>query len=137
MKASDILPHYIVAALWSSSATVSAEDLALPAFAGYELEIGDDYNLDNYFDNTDLAPKTAAEMDADCAAFLTLVESEMIPLDDWSAEQVGHDFWLTRNGHGAGFWDRGLPEGDALTKAAKSFGGCDLYVGDNGLVYSS
>ena len=22
----------------------------------------------------------------------------------WS--QVGHDLWLTRNGHGAGFWDR-------------------------------
>lgn len=23
---------------------------------------------------------------------------------DWS--QAGHDLWLTRNGHGAGFWDR-------------------------------
>lgn len=23
-------------------------------------------------------------------------------------EQAGHDLWLTRNGHGAGFWDRGL-----------------------------
>ncbi len=22
-------------------------------------------------------------------------------------EQAGHDFWLTRCGHGAGFWDRG------------------------------
>ena len=20
-------------------------------------------------------------------------------------ERIGHDFWLTRNGHGAGFWD--------------------------------
>ena len=31
-------------------------------------------------------------------------------------EQVGHDFWLTSQGHGAGFWDRGLEElGDTLT----------------------
>lgn len=24
----------------------------------------------------------------------------------YSAEQLGHDLWLTRNRHGAGFWDR-------------------------------
>jgi hypothetical protein len=37
--------------------------------------------------------------------------------------QAGHDFWLTRNGHGAGFWDRGLGEiGGMLTDAAKAFG---------------
>lgn len=36
----------------------------------------------------------------------------------------GHDFWLTRNRHGAGFWDRGYPDeiGDALTKACAAFG---------------
>jgi hypothetical protein len=46
-------------------------------------------------------------------------------------EQFAHDFWLTRNGHGAGFWDRGLGEiGDILTKAAKTFGECNLYLND-------
>lgn len=45
------------------------------------------------------------------------------------ASQFAHDFWLTRNGHGAGFWDRGLGEvGEVLTKAAKTFGSCDLYL---------
>lgn len=44
-------------------------------------------------------------------------------------EQFAHDFWLTRNGHGAGFWDRRLGEvGEILTKAAKTFGSCDLYL---------
>lgn len=34
-------------------------------------------------------------------------------------EHAGHDFALTANGHGAGFWDRGLDElGDQLTAAA-------------------
>lgn len=41
---------------------------------------------------------------------------------------AGHDFALTRNHHGAGFWDRGLPGdlGDKLTKIAQSFGDASL-----------
>ena len=50
-------------------------------------------------------------------------------------EALGHDFWLTRNGHGAGFWDRGLGElGDRLTGLAKPYGTVDLYITDDGKV---
>jgi hypothetical protein len=39
--------------------------------------------------------------------------------------QIGHDFWLTRNRHGAGFWDRGLGErGQYLTDASHPYGEC-------------
>lgn len=31
--------------------------------------------------------------------------SERWGLDDVAQSQVGHDLWLTRNRHGAGFWD--------------------------------
>jgi hypothetical protein len=42
---------------------------------------------------------------------------------------AGVDFWLTRNGHGAGFWDRGSdPVFTDLTKASKPYGGTDPYV---------
>jgi hypothetical protein len=52
----------------------------------------------------------------------------------WSG--AGHDFWLTRSGHGAGFWDRGLGElGARLTRAAKVYGGCTPYLGDDKKVY--
>ena len=53
--------------------------------------------------------------------------------------QNGHDFWLTRNNHGSGFWDRGYDDeapdstlsiGDALQQAAKSFGERDIYMSD-------
>lgn len=53
--------------------------------------------------------------------------------DDGSVDpHFGHDFYLTREGHGAGFWDRGLGElGDYLTDIAKSYGSAqDLW--DNG-----
>lgn len=52
-------------------------------------------------------------------------------------EQDGHDFYLTRNGHGVGYWDRGYgPIGDILTDAAKSYGTSGLYVGDDGKIYT-
>lgn len=37
---------------------------------------------------------------------------------------AGRDFWYTRNGHGAGFWDGDWPEqaGERLTTAAKQYG---------------
>ncbi len=54
-------------------------------------------------------------------------------------EQAAHDFWLTRNGHGVGFWDGDWSEPHAarLTKAAKSFGEVWPYLGDDGLIYIS
>ena len=53
-------------------------------------------------------------------------------------EHLGHDLWLSRNRHGAGFWDRGLGDvGDKLDKAAKAVGERYLYVGDDGLIYQS
>jgi hypothetical protein len=50
---------------------------------------------------------------------------------------TGHDFWLTRNGTGAGFWDGDWFEGEKLTEAAKAFGNFDLMVDhDDGTIYS-
>lgn len=44
--------------------------------------------------------------------------------------QHGHDFALSRNRHGAGFWDRGYgPVGDALTEAAHAYGEHTIFLG--------
>lgn len=54
--------------------------------------------------------------------------------------QNGHDFWLTRNHHGSGFWDRDYDKevegtvllvGDILTDKAHAFGESDIYMGDS------
>jgi hypothetical protein len=52
---------------------------------------------------------------------------------------AGHDFWLTRNRHGAGFWDGDYPKemGTTLTDLAHTFGECWIYVGDDSLLYIS
>lgn len=64
----------------------------------------------------------------DCAKF---VEQAGNLLEGWDDEQIGHDFWLTRNGHGAGFWDRNLPNADVLTEVGKSFPSLSLYDDGN------
>jgi hypothetical protein len=80
-----------------------------------------------------LAPEAEAGIVADCAAFQA-ANAEDIDGDD---SQAGHDFWLTRNGHGAGFWDGDWPAaaGERLTAACKRFPEVDAYVGDDGLIY--
>lgn len=48
----------------------------------------------------------------------------------------GHDFFLSRNGHGAGFFDRGYgPAGKRLQSASKRYGTADVYVGDDRQLY--
>ena len=69
----------------------------------------------------------------DCKKFQ---EENAVLLQGLDTQQCGHDFWLTRCGHGAGFWDSGLGEvGDKLTEAAKKFGNIDTYIGDDGRIY--
>tara|TARA_Y100000310_G_scaffold300671_1_gene336531 strand:+ start:788 stop:1144 length:357 start_codon:yes stop_codon:yes gene_type:complete len=112
---SEFTGAYIEAALWSS--------------------VDDDGR-----DVDDIAPETLAAMRADCRAFYIANEAAI-----WcdggpqpQAAMAGHDFWLTRCGHGAGFWDGDWPEphAQALTDAAEAFGNIDLYLGDDGKVWA-
>ncbi len=117
MNTQTVLKHYLICALWSSSGE-------------------DGEPLDGTFGPEDLAPCALAQAEQDVAAFLADCEELNLDLSQLGEEQVGHDFWLTRNGHGAGFWDRGLGQlGKALSEAAKSYGSCDIYEGDDGLLY--
>ena len=55
--------------------------------------------------------------------------------ENWAdaVRSAGHDFWLTRNGHGAGFWDGDWTlHGDALTTASEAAGSLGVYEGDDG-----
>lgn len=93
--------------------------------------------LDVRYGSGDLADDAWDRICTDCRKFY---EAHGIPEYDHpiysDAYMAGHDFWLTRNGHGAGFWSRDLGEiGDKLTEAAKAFGECRAYVGDDGLIH--
>lgn len=103
---------------------------------------GDGEPLDDQYSATDIAPETLAQMITECAAFqednaTALADAYANETIIYDEERAGHDFWLTRNGHGAGFWDRGLgATGETLSDAARSCGSIDLYIGDDGQVYA-
>ena len=102
---------YIEAALWSSYDAASDE------------------TLDRNFGPRDIAPATLRQMIKDAKAFQDQ--------NDRYSAQDGHDFWLSRNGHGVGFFGRDDPDADKLKAAAKAFSTFDLYVGDDGKVHGS
>src|SRR5208283_1886850 len=95
--------------------------------------------MDKNYGIRDLAPSCLQAMMQDCAKFqaenaeLLAAASEQDGQDDF---RQGHDFWLTRCGHGAGYWDGDYPTtGDGLTEASKAFGNVDIYVGDDDMIY--
>lgn len=116
------LNDYIECAIWAST--------------HYDEENGD-CPLDQM--DAELSSEARADMANELSQFMAEVD-EIRESRDWEEfpdpAQIAHDFWLTRNRHGAGFWDRGLGElGDLLTKAAHDWGSSDLYIGDDGKIY--
>ena len=100
-------------------------------------------------DDTELADGVRDELSAEARAWYdanaTHIHCQGAPLArDFSgtdaerqAAMAGHDFALTRNGHGAGFWDGDWPKPAAaiLTRASEAARQVDVYLGDDGLAY--
>lgn len=87
--------------------------------------------------DVELAPETIMQFDSDCDDFWQH-HGDLIEESGLSYGQASHDFWLTRNSHGTGFWDRGLGAiGEALTKACKTYNFVNLYLGDDGRIHGA
>lgn len=130
-----ITKHYLIALLWTMPGDDDCENP------------GDDIAIE------DLPQETIQQATDDVISFVeacgTLFDQAMACFEDGygrhpdagSAEAaLGHDFALTRNGHGCGFWDRdneGLPRvlGEALTRVCRGFGEVNLYLGGDGKAY--
>ena len=118
MDEDDFIDAYLETSLWAST-----DDDGEP--------------LDGDYDKDDIADETLNEMEADARDFFQANE-DALGEDEWDASRGGHNFWLTRNGHGAGFWDGDYPiRGDELTRNSKAYGEYNLYIGDDGKIYGS
>jgi hypothetical protein len=91
--------------------------------------------LDQNYAIEDISPECMEKAQKDLNKFKELAGDLLNGLD---SEQVAHDFWLTRNRHGAGFWDGDYLEsiGNKLTEIAHSFGEVNLYVAADMRIYS-
>ena len=112
-----ILNAYLCCALWSS-----LDD--------------NDENFDSNYSATDFTENFINKSVADINHFLKLVDDANLTesLKQWDDEQIGHDLWLTRNGHGSGFWDRNFKDGDEiadLVGVGTDFMEINLYATDD------
>ena len=92
---------YITAMLWSTTDETD-ESGGVPMDQNYTID--------------DIAPESLRGIAQDCDKFQKLAKPLLVAAykrpgyhgNDGSSpeEMAGHDFWLTRVGHGAGFWDR-------------------------------
>jgi len=100
----------------------------------------------------DLAPAAVEKIIRDCEQFQRVCKAPLglayargeptyrgpVP---YTPKRAGNDFWFTRNGHGTGFWDRGIGQvGDDLSEACgfgTQFQSEDPFVGDDGRIYLS
>jgi hypothetical protein len=80
---------------------------------------------------TSLHDHEMAELKSDIEGFLGGDDIVKLIREGPGFKQAGHDFHLTRNGHGCGFWDGDWAEPGAtvLTDWSKTFGSSELDTG--------
>lgn len=103
--------------------------------------------LNQNYGEEDFSHEAMERVEADCRSFLHKAapwiteENYKGALTGTVEAHAGHDFWLTRVGHGAGFWDGDWKSdehsvGDGpLTQRAKEAGHVDVILGDDGKLH--
>ncbi len=119
----DFIKQYMVTALWSSTD---------------EREEAEHEFLDAEFSIHDFSYSATKRIIRDCKEFIEKTKYILNRVKNkYSYESAGHDFWLTRNRHGAGFWDRfdelSKEDRDFLTDMSE-YGPVNLYA-ENGKVH--
>ena len=104
----EILKEYLVGALWS-----------------------------NDFDDKSISDIADSSIDDARKEITWFVNSAGKYIDKIPNDEIGHDIWLTRNGHGTGFWDRGYSDKktELLKHLCKLLGTADAYIGDDDKIY--
>lgn len=128
---------------WVSDQTYAALFECL-IWQAYALDDEEEYVALDFlgFNRSDIAHEADEQVKAEFREFLTENEEQVdayMERTDVDLDQVAHDWVLTRNGHGTGFWDRCYCGHDEaarhLSEVSRAQGEIDLYIGDDGKLY--
>ena len=147
----EILSGYIEAALWTEEERLNDESKEI--YGGVDNDDDDESDesedeirfmrimKDNYakksiesFSREDIDPNSLIKAYTDIKQFIKLAGNSVIEaIEDNGYSRLGMDIWLTRNGHGAGFFDHSYDyeNEQKLMSAGKSLGTVDLYINDH------
>ena len=113
----NITEHFLAATLWA------------------ELD-GNDEPFDKNYTIYDVAEESTQAIETECLDFLAKARALG---SEASESNLGTDFYLTRQGHGSGFWDKpelyGHKLSQELTTLAKSYSEIYPEVGDDGKIH--
>ncbi len=125
IKALDTMAYcYVVALLWSTNDENDPETGGDP--------------LNETFSPEDMTDEFWRQVREDVLKFAQAETTHIWRVDP---ELAGHDLWLSRNGHGAGFFDGDWSQtefgdaGDYLQKLAEGMGEVWVHIGDDGVLY--
>lgn len=143
----EFFKHYLIASLWSTTdEALICQSCGKRYVTWYEGDCCDNkfeqqiVNLDDEHNIEDIEPESLEELKVEAKKFydeynnLFSYKEHWIHNEEYTDDMLaGHDFWLTRNGHGAGFWDHDMvnqEHADILTKACETYGELSLYIND-------
>lgn len=88
------------------------------------------------FTKEHIEPNSLIQAYLDIKKFIQLagINAVQEAVDDDGLEHLGHNIWLSRNRHGAGFFDHPYEHEEQLTKAAHDLGEVYMYIDDNGTI---
>lgn len=148
----EIMSGYIEAALWTEEERLTEE--AESMYSGYDdEEDGEETELDKLvkiaaqfnrksfssFEKDHIDTNSIINAYDDIKLFLSKIPKEILQIafEEQSPESFGHDIWLTRNHHGAGFWDGdySYEVEEVLMEAIKVLRGVNLVLGDDMKLY--
>lgn len=142
MITDSVLSGYLETALWSEF-----------DWDGLEGDSGNPDPLDRSYDCDDFSDYAKQQAWNDCRQLVAILQNTPCSgdydnlydaADHLQGDgRIGHDFWLTRNGHGAGFWDgdyvdqeTGIDYGDLITEIVRhNFKGLDIYPDCDGRLH--
>lgn len=142
VELSDRTIAYLETVLWAETVTLSEADVDEKGDCTVEGALNgarDGDPLDDYFGVEDFAADSLRKAENELNDFFgeLVVRGLDGPAADFADDdRIAHDFWLTRNGHGAGFWDGdydgpGVKLGRTLSDIAKGYGEQWVVLGDD------
>ena len=145
VECSEAVVSYLETILWTEHCSLPVPENEL--VNGY-MDVGEDHLLygvseqdclDDHFDIEDFSVESLIDIRADVDKFFKRLQTAGL-LDQarecYGDSRIAYDFWLTRQGHGAGFWDgdyRGI--GDQLTDITDLSGTVTYVLGEDGKIH--
>lgn len=149
LELNEILKGYIEAALWTEEEKLKEDRETIEIDRNFDDEDDETDEMERFvrlnsnyqtksiesFSREDIEDNSLIKAYQDIKQFINLAGPAVdYAVGEKGYEQLGHDFWLSRNHHGAGFFDHSYDDDEEkiLMDASHKLGEIYIYINDSG-----